>query len=373
MTAIDSRARNVLHGLEPYIPGTPIEEVKRKYGLRSVTKLASNENPLGPSPKAVEALKSAAANLHRYPDGSCRLLKQKLAKVWKVEPENVSVGNGSDELLVLALRAFADPGDEVVVATPTFLVYGIQAKACGAAVRAVPQRDHRYDLAAMKAAVTPQTKLVFIANPDNPTGTYVTKKELGDFLIGLPPQVITVVDEAYYELVDAKDYPHTIPLIHEYPLIVTRTFSKAYGLAGLRVGYGIAQPSIITALEAIREPFNVNSLAQAAAVAALDDKTFLAKTRQVVSSGRKLLCRELDRLKLRYVPSAANFVLIEVGPNAPQLAQALLERGVIVREMSAWKLSGFIRVTIGTPEENQRLIQTLKACLSGKGLARARA
>jgi histidinol-phosphate aminotransferase len=275
----------------------------------------------------------------------------------------IAVGNGSDELLVLALRAFVDPGDEVVVAEPTFLIYALQAKACGASVRTVPLRNFRYDLAAMKAAITPQTKIVFIANPDNPTGSYVTKKELAQFLVGLPGSVLVVMDEAYYEFVDAADYPQTVSMVIDHPILVTRTFSKAYGLAGLRVGYGIADPGIIAAIEAVREPFNVNSLAQAAAAAALDDKAFLAKTRKVFIEGRKFVTKSLDALRLKNVPSAANFVLIELGPRAAEIAEALLRQGVIVREMSAWKLSGFLRVTIGTMAENRRFIQALKKSL----------
>ncbi len=364
MASLDPRARAILQGLQGYKPGTPIEEVKRRFKLKSVIKLASNENALGPSPKALAALRAASSQLNRYPDAAGSALKAKLASVLRVKPDMITLGNGSDELLVLALRAFVDPGDEVVVAEPTFLIYALQAKACGASVHVVPQRDHRYDLAAMKRAVTPQTKIVFIANPDNPTGTYVTKRELSQFLSGLPASVLVVMDEAYYEFVDAADYPQTIPLVNDAPVMVTRTFSKAYGLAGLRVGYAVANPNVIAALEAVREPFNVNSLAQAAALAALGDIAFLAKTRKVLGEGRRFVLKALDALRFRYVPSAANFVLIECGPRAPELAQALLEKGVIVREMSAWKLPGFLRVTIGTMPENRRFVQALKQCLS---------
>ena len=366
MSRIDSRARGALASLEGYRPGTPIEEVKRKYKLKSVIKLASNENALGPSPKAVAALKSAAGDLHRYPDASCRLLKQKLAGRLKVDPAQISLGNGSDELLVLALRAFVDPGDEVVVAQPTFLIYELQSKASAATVRVVPLRGLRYDLPAMKAAVSPQTKLVFIANPDNPTGSYVTQKEIERFLIGLPASTIVVLDEAYYEFVAAKDYPKSLSMLESYPLLVTRTFSKAYGLAGLRVGYAVAQPEIIAALEAVREPFNVNSLAQAAALAALDDKAFLAKTVRTVQQGMRFVTQSLDKLQLPYVPSVTNFLLIDMGPRAADAAQALLEQGVIVREMTAWKLSGYIRVTIGTMEENRRFVRALTRILKGR-------
>lgn len=364
MTLMDSRARAAVRDLPVYKPGRPIEEVKRQFKLSSVIKLASNENALGPSPKALAALRQATAALHRYPDATCQALRAKLAARLQVSPSSLIFGNGSDELIVLALRAFVDPGDEVVVASPTFLIYELQARACGASVTVVPLKRYRYDLEAMKAAVTPHTKLVFIANPDNPTGTYVTKREFQAFVRGLPSRTLVFMDEAYYEFVDAADYPQTLPAIEESPLIVTRTFSKAYGLAGLRVGYGIARPSVIATMDAVREPFNVNSLAQAAACAALDDKAFLAKTRKLVKDGRRYLAAQLDALKIRQVPSVANFLLIDLGPGAADVAQALLERGVIVREMSAWKLAGHLRVTIGTMAENRRFIRVIKACLA---------
>jgi histidinol-phosphate aminotransferase len=360
---IDARARAAVRGLNSYRPGKPIEEVKRELKLSSVIKLASNENALGPSPKAVAALKQAVGSLHRYPESTCPVLRAKVAKTLRVNPASLIFGNGSDEIIVLALRAFVDPGDEVVVAQPTFLIYELQAKACGAQVTTVPLKSYRYDLAAMAKAVTPHTKLVFIANPDNPTGTYVTTKELKTFLGSIPDQAIVFMDEAYHEFVDAPDYPQTLSLRDEQSLIITRSFSKAYGLAGLRIGYGIAREDVIAAMEAVREPFNVNSLAQAAAAAALDDAAFLTRTRRMLREGRAYLTKELDRLKVRYVPSVANFLLLELGPRAQNIAWALLGRGVIVREMSAWKLSHCIRVTIGTMPENRRFITELTRCL----------
>lgn len=363
---IDPRARAAVRTLAAYQPGRPIEAVKRQLKLSSVIKLASNENALGPSPKAIAALRKVTEQLHRYPDANCTELRARLAKKLRVAPESVIVGNGSDELIVLALRAFVDPGDAVVVAQPTFLIYELQAKACGASVTVVPQRGYRYDLKAMRAAITPHTKLVFIANPDNPTGTYVTKRELRRFLQDLPHETIAFLDEAYYEFVEAADYPQTIGYVKDRAVIVTRSFSKAYGLAGLRVGYGIASPQIIAAMNAVREPFNVNSLAQAAAAAALEDTVFLARTRTLVREGRRFLTRQLDALKLRYVPSVTNFILIELGPGAPEIAKALLGRGIIVREMSAWKLSGCLRVTIGTMTENRKFIQALKSALGSR-------
>ena len=368
MPTIDARAREAVKALETYRPGTPIKDVQRRLGLRSVIKLASNENALGPSPKAVAAVRKALTAVHRYPDAACTELKARLATRFRKDPSWFLVGNGSDELLVLALRAFVDPGDEVIVAEPTFLIYAIQAKAAGASVRVVPMKAFHYDLPGMRQAVTSATKLIFIANPDNPTGTYVTKRQLGAFLRDLPRGVLVVMDEAYYEFVEAKDYPQTVSSLDRSALLVTRSFSKAYGLAGLRVGYGIAQPSLIQAMEAVREPFNVNHLAQVAACAALEDHAFLARTRRMTREGRQYLMKELTALGLRVVPSVTNFLLMELGPKASQLAQRLLHQGVIVREMSAWKLTGCLRVTIGTMSENRRFMNALKRCLvRGRG------
>ncbi len=363
MTPIDSRARRAVQTLGGYRPGTPVEEVKRRLGLRSVIKLASNENALGPSPKALAAMRRAAGSVHRYPDATCCLLRQALARHLRVRPDSILVGNGSDELLVLALRAFIEPGDEVLISRPTFLIYELQATACGARVRVVPSRGYRYDLPAMRRAVTARTKLVFIANPDNPTGTYVTRAELAAFLRGLPRRVITVVDEAYYEFVDARDYPQTIPWRARHPLLITRSFSKAYGLAGVRVGYCVAQPSLIRALDAVREPFNVNSLAQAGAAAALKDRAFLQRTRALTRQGRRYLTQELARLGLEAVPSVTNFLLIKIGPRAAAWAQRLLRQGVIVRDMRAWELAGYLRVTVGTMPENRRFVHALHRTL----------
>ena len=371
MPPVDSRAREAIKALKPYRPGKPIQEVQRELGLRSVIKLASNENALGPSPKAVAAVRRALGALHQYPESACPVLRAALAKKLRVDPAALIFGNGSDEILVLALRTFVDPGEGVVVARPTFLIYELQARACGAAVTVVPMRNFRYDLPAMAQAVTPQTKLVFVANPDNPTGTYVAAQELEEFLQRLPSQTITVIDEAYYDFVQARDYPQTLRDLERYPILITRSFSKSYGLAGLRIGYGIAQPSLIAAMEAVREPFNVNSLAQVAATAALADAAFLARSRRMVQEGRRYLAKELATLQVRVIPSVTNFLLVEVGPKAAQIASALLRQGVIVREMSGWQLDGFIRVTIGTMPENRRFIAALQAASSAAVRRRA--
>ena len=268
-------ARKSILKIRPYQPGKPIEEVQRELGLKKVIKLASNENPLGPSPKAVLAIRRALFSLNRYPDGNSFYLKQKLAAKLKVKTENLIIGNGSDELIVLAIRAFVNEGDEVIIARPTFLVYEIASLAAGAKIVFVPLKNFKYDLAAMKKKVTPKTKIVFIANPDNPTGSYMNKKEVEVFLKGLPKSVIVYFDEAYAEVVREKDYPNTLRYLKAKNVIIARSFSKAYGLAGLRVGVSISRPEFIDYMNRVREPFNVNSLAQIGAAAALDDKIFL--------------------------------------------------------------------------------------------------
>ncbi len=353
--------RRAVQGLTPYEPGRPIEEVQRELGLTDVIKLASNENALGPSPKALAALREALGGVHRYPDGQGFALKQKLAARLGVGPEALVLGNGSDELITLALRAYVEPGDEIVVADPTFLIYRLAGQVAGAVVRTVPLAQFRYDLPAMRRAVTRRTKVVFIANPDNPTGTYVTVREVAAFLDGLSDDVLVVFDEAYYELAEVPEFPQTVPLVRAgRAVLVTRTFSKAYGLSGLRVGYGIAPAAIAAALNQVREPFNVNVLAQAAAVAALDDDAHLEATRAYVRAGKRALLDTVEALGLRAVPSATNFVLIEVGADALAVAQGLLRRGIIVREMTAWHLDGFVRITIGTPDEMARLTAALR-------------
>ena len=353
--------RRAVQGLTPYQPGRPIEEVQRELGLTDVIKLASNENALGPSPKALAALREALGGVHRYPDSQGFTLRQKLAERLAVGPESLVLGNGSDELITLALRAYVEPGDEIIVADPTFLIYRLAGQVAGATVRTVPLAQFRYDLAAMRRAVTRRTKLMFIANPDNPTGTYVTAREVAAFLDGLSDDVLVVFDEAYYELAEVPEFPQTIPLVREgRPVLVTRTFSKAYGLSGLRVGYGIAPAPIAAALNQVREPFNVNLLAQAAAVAALDDEAHLEATRIYVRAGKRALLETVEALGLRAVPSATNFVLVEFGPEAGAVAQHLLRRGIIVREMTAWHLDGYLRMTIGIPEEMARLTAALR-------------
>jgi len=264
--------RKAILNAKPYQPGKPIEEVKRELGLKDVIKMASNENPLGPSPKAVTAIRKYLGNINRYPEGGCFYLRQAVAKKLKIKPEQLIFGNGSDELIELTLKAFVNEGDEVIVASPTFLMYEVASTAHGAKIKVVPMRYFKYDLKAIKDAIAKNTKIIFIANPDNPNGTYVTKYELENFLKDLSDETIVFLDEAYFDFAEEQDYPNGLNYLEKNNLIVTRTFSKAYGLAGLRVGYGVSSPEIIKYMEAVRDPFNVNSLAQIGAMGALKDK-----------------------------------------------------------------------------------------------------
>ncbi len=358
-------AKPHLAGVRNYQPGRPIEEVEREYGVKNACKMASNENALGPSPKALAAIQRNLSKIHRYPDGGCFYLRKRLSKFLGVKPEELIFGNGSDEVLVLAVRAFAGPGDEVVIASPTFLIYEIASQAEHAAVVKVPMKNFRYDLVGMKARISGKTKLIFIANPDNPIGTYVNGKELHSFLSGVPENVPVVLDEAYYEFArQNKDYPDSVKMFGDFKnLIITRTFSKAYGLSGLRIGYGIASDRIVNALNKVREPFNVNLLAQAAALAALDDPAHVKKTLRMVCDGKKYLNTGLQKLKLKVIETATNFTLFDLGRDAQPVYEALLRKGVIVRPMAAWGLPSFIRVTVGKKEENIKFMMALRLIL----------
>lgn len=351
--------------IAPYQPGRPIEEVQRSLGLKEVIKLASNENPLGPSPKAVSAVKKSLNKINRYPESSCFLLRQRLAKGIGVKPGNLIFGNGSDEIIDIIIKTFTTSGDEIVSADTTFLEYKIIAQQNGRRFRFVPLKDFRYNLSAIKEAIGPKTKAVFIANPNNPTGTYVSKAEVNDFLKGLPERVVVIFDEAYLEFVDRKDFPWSLSYFRQGKnVIILRTFSKIYGLAGLRIGYGIAREELIRYMERCRQPFNVNALAQEAARAALDDRDFIKKAQRLVWSGKKYLYRELDRLKIDYISSAANFILIDIGQDGLAIFNKLLRQGVIVRDMRQYGLKNFIRVTIGTQKENKKFIKALNKVLA---------
>ena len=341
-----------------YEPGRPIEEVAREHGLNPsrIIKLASNENPLGPSPKAVAAMRRALKTTHLYPDGGSFYLRQALARKLGVEPDNLIFGAGSNEVIEFIYHTFVAPGDEVVVGDRAFVIYAIMAKMFQAKCVEVPFRGHTHDLDAMRAAITRKTKLVFIANPNNPTGTRVSNVALAKFIRSLPAHVICVLDEAYYEFLNAS--PPSIRWALERNVIVLRTFSKIVGLAGLRIGYGVAQKDCIALMQRVRQPFNVNAIAQAGALAALGDDAHIRKTRTLTRQGLKYLYREFDRLGLEYVSSHANFVLVRVG-NGGGVFQELQRRGVIVRPMAGYKMPEWIRVTVGLPEENRKFVREL--------------
>lgn len=350
--------------VKPYIPGRPIEEVKRELGLKSVVKLASNENPYGPSPRVLAAIAKASKGINRYPDGACFYLRRELAKRFKIQENQFIFGNGSDEVIVLAVRAFVKEGDEVVIAQPSFLIYEIASLIEGAKVRAVPLKDFRYDLEGMKAAVTSRTKIIFIGNPDNPAGTYIPKNELTNFLNSIRKDILVFIDEAYFEYVQAKDYPDGIDLLKSYKnVIATRTFSKMYGLAGLRVGYGVGSSEIIDVLNRLREPFNVNSLAQVAAVACLKDQKYYRGIARSVEKERKFLYSSFRKLGIHFEQSFTNFVLLKVRTDSTAVAEGLLKKGVIIRDMNAWGLSNYIRITIGSSKENRLLVRALREVL----------
>ncbi|MBF0484868.1 MAG: histidinol-phosphate transaminase [Candidatus Omnitrophica bacterium] len=344
-----SQAKQTIFKVQPYIPGRPIEDVKRELGLKDVVKLASNENPYPSSPKVIKAISVAAKSINRYPDGGCYALRQELAKQLKVKPEQLIFGNGSDEVIVMAVRAFVSPGDEVVLAKPSFLVYEIASCIEGATLKAIPLLpDFKYDLKAMKAAVTDKTKIIFLGNPDNPSGQYLTKDELTWFLDGLRKDILIFIDEAYYEYVNAKDYPDTLQLLKTYPnIFVARTFSKMYGLAGLRVGYGIGASELVDIIGRVREPFNINSIAQEAALACLKDKAYYKSIALKINQQRKYLYSNLSAMGLEFVKSYTNFVLIKVAQGGKAVSQALLKKGVIVRDMSVWGKTEYFRLSIG--------------------------
>ena len=353
---------NILN-VKNYIPGKPIEEVERELGLKNVIKLASNENCFGPSPMAIVAIRKALRNINRYPDGASFYLRKKLSESLGIGGNNLIFGNGSDEIISMAVRTFVADGDEVVIAKPTFLIYEIASQLQNAKIKLVPMtKAFKYDLSQMKKAVTPKTKLVFIANPDNPTGTYITKKELDEFLNGLPEKMIVFLDEAYFEFANYsfKDYPNGLDYIKNPRKILARTFSKVYGLSGLRIGYGVSNPEIISYMERVREPFNINILAQAAALAALDDKAFLKKTIAHVEMEREFLYSAFRKIGLEYIRSATNFIIVNVGKDCKVVFNDLLKEGVIVRDMKAWGMDTFIRVTVGTKAENRKFITALK-------------
>jgi histidinol-phosphate aminotransferase len=351
-----------IESLVPYEGGKPVEELARELGVTDAVKLASNENPLGPSPRALDAARAALANVHRYPDGAAWELRARIARFYDVRIEEIVQGGGSNELLDLAVRAFTTPEHHIVFAEPSFVVYRIAALAGGVPFTAVPLVQHTHDLPAMAAAVTPKTRLLFVANPNNPTGTHVGRAAVERLLREVPEEVIVVMDEAYFEYADAADYPDSLKLraLRER-LIVMRTFSKAYGLAGMRIGYAIGPAKLVDYMNRVRAPFNVSLPSQAAAVAALDDQPHVAKSRELNAKERERLTERLKAMGLTVAPSQANFILADVGRLARPVYDALLRKGVIVRPFAGLPTS--LRVTVGLPRENDRFLTALAEVL----------
>jgi len=355
--------------LAPYVPGKPIEELERELGIRNIIKLASNENPFGPSPAAIEAMQRAVSDTWLYPDGSGHVLRQKLAAKLGVAANQITLGNGSNDALVLLAEAFLKPGLEAVYSQYAFAVYPIAIQATGATGVAVPALGNDaamplgHDLAAMARAVNERTRIVFVANPNNPTGTWVTAAELEAFIAKLPSHVIVALDEAYFEYTVGLPLQNGIDWLEKFPnLVVFRTFSKAYGLAGVRVGYAVSHPSVADMLNRVRQAFNVSAIGLAGAAAALDDTRHMSASVNVAIAERARVTAKLEAAGTRVIPSAGNFLLVHVGPNARQKYEALLRKGVIVRPVANYQLPEHLRVTLGTVEQNDRFLDAWIAC-----------
>jgi len=356
-----SHAPAWVRDIAPYVPGKPIDELARELHLdpAAIVKLASNENPRGPSPKVLAAIAAAAADVTRYPDGNGFALRSALAARLGVAQESLVLGNGSNDILELVTQAFLTPGDEAIYAQHAFAVYPLATHARGAKGVEVPAKDYGHDLPAMLAAITPRTRVVFVANPNNPTGTWIASAAMEAFVAKVPREVVVVLDEAYDEYLAPADRSRSVAWIGRYPnLIVSRTFSKAYGLAALRVGYGVMDASVADLLNRVRQPFNVNSLAQAAAIAALADTAYVEESARMNREGMRQIEAGLAKLALASVPSHGNFLLVQVGDGA-RVYGALLRDGVIVRPVANYGLPGFLRVTVGLPAENERFLAAL--------------
>ena len=372
MQSIWDFANPQLRDLAVYEPGKPIEETARELGAdaTSIIKLASNENPLGPSPKALEAMRHALENAHLYPDGGGYYLREALATKLGVKRENIILGSGSNEVLEFLGHAFLNRDDEVITSEHAFIAYKLIAAVFGARTIEVPSPDLHHHLDAMLAAITPRTRLIFIANPNNPTGSLLTQGEIDAFVAALPENIVVAFDEAYFEYVDQP--PDTLRFVRERRnVIVLRTFSKIQGLASLRIGYGIAHPELIQVLQKTRQPFNVNGLGQAAALAGLEDDKHQRQTKRITDEGRAFLQAEFAAMKLEFVPSAANFVLVKVGDGAAVFKQ-LLQRRIIVRALKGYDLAEWIRISVGTMEQNRACIAALKEVLAEQGAAPSR-
>jgi histidinol-phosphate aminotransferase len=366
MSSIWDLANPQFRDLPVYEPGKPIEETARELGAQAneIIKLASNENPLGPSPKALAAMRAALDSGHRYPDGGGFYLRDALAKKLGLSRDHLILGAGSNEIIEFLGHAFLDRGDEVVTSEHAFVVYKLVAAVFGARTIEVRSPDLRHDLDGIIAAITPKTRLIFIANPNNPTGTLAGQDEIDRFMERVPPEIVVVFDEAYFEYLDHP--PDTLRFVRAGRNVITlRTFSKIQGLANLRIGYGIARPELIQVLHKTRQPFNVSGLAQAAALAGLEDETHLSETKRITDEGRDYLQKEFAAMKLQFVPSVANFVLVNVGDGA-KIFRALLERRIIVRALKGYNLAPWIRISVGTMEQNRRCIAALKEILASR-------
>ncbi len=353
------RAPEYICSISPYVPGKPVEELERELGIEGSIKLASNENPLGPSPMAVDAIRGMLGDLHRYPDGSGFYLKEALSKRLDIAAEKIILGNGSNELIEMAVRTFLTPGDEAIMAKPSFVVYSMIVQAVGGTPISVPLQYYRHDLKKMADMITEKTKIVFIANPNNPTGTINNMEEMDAFMDRVPEGILVIVDEAYYEYVTSSDYPDSMQYLRDgKDILILRTFSKIYGLAGLRIGYGICKKEIAEMMNRIRQPFNTNSIAQRAAVMALQDMEHVMRSRRINEDGKRFLYREFTQMGIDYIPTQANFIYIPLKTiDAMEVYERLLRDGMIIRPVG----KNEIRVTIGIQKENERFITAFKA------------
>jgi len=361
----DNLIRKGILDLKPYIPGKPIEEVKRELGLKEVIKLASNETSVGPSPLAIEAIKKEIKNINLYPEGSSRLLREKIAHKLNLDKEMITVGNGADDVIRLVGMAFINDGDEVITGEITFPAYETITKIMGGKLISVKLKDFSFDLEKIAQRINEKTKIVFLCNPNNPTGTIVDKKAVDRFTKQVPDDVVVVFDEAYYDYVEDKNYPNSLSyVLEEKNVIVLRTFSKIAGIAGVRIGYGIAKPELIGYLNRVVNPFTTNRLAQVAALASLDDEEHHKKVLKSNQEGKKYLYRELKKIDPFYLPTEANFIFIDLKRNSKDIFERLLKKGIIIRPGETWGCPNFIRLTIGTAYENQRFVQALKEVLN---------
>ncbi|HHU63402.1 MAG TPA: histidinol-phosphate transaminase [Clostridiales bacterium] len=358
------KRRPTISHLTPYVPGKPIEEVKRELGIQKVIKMASNENPLGCSPAAKKAVAGMLDHLEIYPDGNCTELRAKISDLFGLPPEHFLFGAGSDEILGLIAQTYINPEDEAIMAYPSFPRYETVTRVMDGKPVQVPLKNHTLDLEGMARAITPKTKVIWLCNPNNPTGTIYTAAQQRELLEKTPPNVLVVLDEAYYEYVIDDDYPESVALLEEYPnIIILRTFSKIYGLAALRVGYAIGHPDMISDINRVRGPFNVNTASQVAALASLDDPDFVERSRQNNEQGKEYLYKAFESMGLEYIKTHGNFVMVDTGRHSKDVFHDLLRMGIIVRTADIFDMDTWLRVTISTPEENREFIEALQKVL----------